>query len=405
MRLLIVCGLCCFFIASNHINPTLWPAATAWAARPAKDPSRAPTASTDVVGLAWRESAIESTRVAERELGTQPETIGSIGTEADIPPEPAPVPSRRKVSVAEMCDSIASAAQSNDLPIGFLIRLIWQESGFDSSIVSRAGAQGVAQFMPQTAAEWGLEDPFDPLQALPTSARMLRSLHQQFGNLGLAAAAYNAGSGRIQNWLSKRGKLPDETRSYVMNITGHAAEKWVTAAPRTTNYRIPARAPCQEVAAAADAEMVPLPPVRVAPAAMAYAYALATTPKPGAAKVGVANRKPASIRLASSDPKLKIAAPASIIAQPAQSSGKNQNAPSTTASKTLASKAKPAAAREKRQQSAALGQHGKLKPGKAPVQLAKASASPQKTLSAKPAVKSPKREPLQLAMALRPSVK
>jgi hypothetical protein len=187
--------------------------------------------------------------------------------------------SPRKVSVAEMCDTVASAAQANNLPVGFLIRLIWQESGFDSSIVSRAGAQGVAQFMPRVAAEWGLRDPFDPLQALPASARLLRSLHQQFGNLGLAAAAYNAGSGRIQNWLSKRGKLPEETRSYVMNITGHAAEKWVKAAPHAVSFRIPRRAPCQEIAARSDYDAVPLPLPRLAPPAVVYASASASDGK------------------------------------------------------------------------------------------------------------------------------
>lgn len=72
----------------------------------------------------------------------------------------------------------------------------------------------------------GLDDPFVPLKALPASALFLRRLHDHFGNLGLAAAAYNAGSGRIQNWLAHRQALPAETQAYVRNITGSPAESW-----------------------------------------------------------------------------------------------------------------------------------------------------------------------------------
>ena len=111
-------------------------------------------------------------------------------------------------SSQEICDTLITAAQSNDLPIPF-IRLLFQESGFKPDVVSSAGAQGIAQFMPETAATVGLDNPFDPLQAIAASARLLRDLVKQFGNLGLAAAAYNAGPRRIQDCLAKKGKLPD----------------------------------------------------------------------------------------------------------------------------------------------------------------------------------------------------
>src|SRR5258708_1017808 len=76
-------------------------------------------------------------------------------------------------------------------------------------------------------ARWrALEAPFEPLQALYESARWLRELREQFGNLGLAAAAYNAGPRRVQDWLAGRGPLPGETRAYVRIITGRAAEEW-----------------------------------------------------------------------------------------------------------------------------------------------------------------------------------
>src|SRR5262245_34381328 len=103
-----------------------------------------------------------------------------------------------------ICNALAAAAQENDLPIDFFTRLIWQESRFEPTAVSRAGAQGVAQFMPATASWRGLSDPFDPLEAIAKSAELLRDLGREFGNLGLAAAAYNAGSGRVRDWLAGR---------------------------------------------------------------------------------------------------------------------------------------------------------------------------------------------------------
>jgi soluble lytic murein transglycosylase-like protein len=67
--------------------------------------------------------------------------------------------------------------------------VIWQESRFNARAVSPKGAAGIAQFMPQTASWHGLADPFDPTEALRHSARYLRELRDQFGNLGLAAAS------------------------------------------------------------------------------------------------------------------------------------------------------------------------------------------------------------------------
>ena len=81
--------------------------------------------------------------------------------------------------------------------------------------MSRAGAQGVAQFMPATARWRGLADPFDPVEAIAKSAKLLRDLRRDFGNLGLAAAAYNAGPARVRDWLAGRRGLPRETRPCV----------------------------------------------------------------------------------------------------------------------------------------------------------------------------------------------
>lgn len=130
-------------------------------------------------------------------------------------------------SVGEsICRLIESSARANRIPVAYLTRLIWQESSFRPDVTSRAGAKGVAQFMPGTARERGLADPFDPEQAIPAAAALLSDFRTQFGNLGLAAAAYNGGSGRVTAWLAGRGGLLGETRDYVARITGRSAEDW-----------------------------------------------------------------------------------------------------------------------------------------------------------------------------------
>lgn len=196
-------------------------------------------------------------------------------------------PYSAKASKAEMCETLAAAAQTHELPVGFFVRLINQESGFNPEVVSSAGAQGVAQFMPKVAEEWGLKNPFDPHQALVASARFLRSLYNQFGNWGLAAAAYNGGMGRVQKWVDKRGKLPAETRHYVMTITGVPAEKWIGGKTRTAKFSIPARAPCQEIAYLADAPSVEIPLPRARETVKVKVMQASATPGEKPSKVAV----------------------------------------------------------------------------------------------------------------------
>ena len=153
-----------------------------------------------------------------------------------------------------MCLMIESAAKAEDLPLEFFARVIWQESRFQADAmgpVTRNGqrAQGIAQFMPGTASERRLLDPFDPVQALPKSAEFLNELRGQFGNLGLAAAAYNAGPRRVQEWLVGSGGLPQETRHYVAVITGSTVDDWAAAGK---NGKMPDRSPtssCRELMA------------------------------------------------------------------------------------------------------------------------------------------------------------
>jgi len=134
-------------------------------------------------------------------------------------------------ALATLCGIVETAARQEGLPVNFFTRLIWRESAFHSGAVSPAGAQGVAQFMPGAASDRGLADPFDPAAAIPASAKFLAELAHRFGNLGLAAAAYNAGPNALADWLAGKGVLPLETQDYVLAITGHDVEEWRGANP------------------------------------------------------------------------------------------------------------------------------------------------------------------------------
>jgi hypothetical protein len=149
--------------------------------------------------------------------------------------------------VEKICPAIGREASLNALPVEFFTRLIWQESRFDPQARSHKGAEGIAQFMPGTARWRGLVNAYDALEALRESARWLGELREQFGNLGLAAAAYNAGPGRVRSWLNGQGGLPAETRHYVRVITGRTADEWRGAgeddiAPALKNI------PCAQIA-------------------------------------------------------------------------------------------------------------------------------------------------------------
>jgi uncharacterized membrane protein YeaQ/YmgE (transglycosylase-associated protein family) len=148
----------------------------------------------------------------------------------------------------EICDALVQSALNNDLPVPFFIRLLYQESTFRPAAISSAGALGIAQFMPETAAHRRLDNPFDPAQAIPASARLLRDHYRRFGNLGLAAAAYNAGPRRVDDWRAKKGPMPQETQDYVKAITGFPVESWTMPLAGGPALKVPQGAPCQEAA-------------------------------------------------------------------------------------------------------------------------------------------------------------
>ena len=125
-----------------------------------------------------------------------------------------------------ICGLIERNALDHGLPPSFLARLIWKESRFDTKAVSPAGALGIAQFIPATAKQEGLANPFDPAQAIAVSAKHLSDMRRRFGNLGLAAIGYNAGPGRAAAFVGGNAWLPAETADYVASILGRDAEAY-----------------------------------------------------------------------------------------------------------------------------------------------------------------------------------
>lgn len=113
-------------------------------------------------------------------------------------------------------DLINAAAARTGVPGELLAAVAKQESGFNAKAVSPAGAQGLMQLMPGTARGLGVENSFDPAQAIDGGARLLRSLLDKFGRTDLALAAYNAGPGAVARYDG----IPPyrETQNYVRNI-------------------------------------------------------------------------------------------------------------------------------------------------------------------------------------------
>jgi transglycosylase-like protein with SLT domain len=246
------------------------------------------------------------TTTAQSNQSPQEASAGSAGMSADA-----------------ICAALDRSASQNNLPLDFFTRLIWQESRFNPFSVSHAGAQGIAQFMPGTAHRVGLSDPFDPIEALPKSAELLRHLRTKFGNLGLAAAAYNAGPKRVEDWLASRKLLPQETEAYVRIVTGRSAQEWTSSEAGAWDAALPAPAPCAQLAKPVPHRTQPVIALRQ-PDRPAHPIVVAQQPdRPVAAA-----RQPESIRrtpahgvklthLASSvaTPKSTVAAPKSVHAR------------------------------------------------------------------------------------------
>jgi soluble lytic murein transglycosylase-like protein len=127
---------------------------------------------------------------------------------------------------------VDQAAARNGLDPAVLHGLIQQESGFDPTATSSAGAAGLTQLMPGTASSLGVADPLDPAESIEGGARYLGEMMSRFGgNTADALAAYNAGPGAVQQY----GGVPPyaETETYVSKVLGYA-ESYRQSHPETT---------------------------------------------------------------------------------------------------------------------------------------------------------------------------
>ncbi len=125
--------------------------------------------------------------------------------------------------------TILSASQRYNVGAALLAAQIYAESGFNPFARSRAGAQGIAQFMPATARAYGLSNPFDAEAAIHAQARLMRDNLRRFASVPLALAAYNAGPGAVARCMC----IPPypETRAYVAKILGLLGGAGDAAAP------------------------------------------------------------------------------------------------------------------------------------------------------------------------------
>jgi soluble lytic murein transglycosylase-like protein len=112
--------------------------------------------------------------------------------------------------------ALATAAQKWNVSAALLAAQLYAESGFNPFATSGAGAQGIAQFIPSTAAAYGLRNPFDAEASINAQAHLMRDLLRQFASVPLALAAYNAGPGAV----ARCGCVPPypETQAYVAKI-------------------------------------------------------------------------------------------------------------------------------------------------------------------------------------------
>jgi hypothetical protein len=143
--------------------------------------------------------------------------------------EPGPGAGLPSFVPARFRGPIERAASRWNVSAGLLAAQLMAESNFNPFAVSSAGAQGIAQFMPGTAASYGLQDPFDAPAAIDAQAHLMSDLLRQFGSVSLALAAYNAGPAPVAACQC----VPDipETQAYVARILGLMGGAGEIAAP------------------------------------------------------------------------------------------------------------------------------------------------------------------------------
>ncbi|RWQ37071.1 MAG: lytic transglycosylase domain-containing protein [Mesorhizobium sp.] len=156
------------------------------------------------------------------------------------------MPDARSTANHRFADHIAEASQRFRIPEAWIRAVLDAESAQDIGAVSSAGAMGLMQIMPATWNELRVpyrlgDDPFDPRDNILAGTAYLRAMLDRYGNVGAMLAAYNAGPGRYDEYLSAGRPLPAETRDYVAKLApllgGATLPKRTEAAPRPTDWR------------------------------------------------------------------------------------------------------------------------------------------------------------------------
>ncbi|MGH7240610.1 MAG: lytic transglycosylase domain-containing protein [Candidatus Saccharimonadales bacterium] len=144
----------------------------------------------------------------------------------EIENSPAVNAINKQIKVPEQYRGIINKSSSDyGVPEKILQNTLHQESKFHAGAVSHAGAEGIAQFMPDTARRMGVQA-FNPESAIPGAAKYLSENYKKFGSWPKALAAYNWGEGNVEHWIargSKISQMPAQTRDYIRSILGEKA--------------------------------------------------------------------------------------------------------------------------------------------------------------------------------------
>jgi hypothetical protein len=156
------------------------------------------------------------------------------------------VPVARSVANHRFADHIAEASRRFRIPQAWIRAVLDAESAQDIGAVSSAGAMGLMQIMPDTWDELRAlhrlgDDPFDPRDNIFAGTAYLRAMLDRYGNVGAMLAAYNAGPGRYDEYLSTGRPLPAETRDYVAKLApllgANPLPERTETTPRPTDWR------------------------------------------------------------------------------------------------------------------------------------------------------------------------